>query len=168
MLRRSSAARSVFDDLLDDGRATLSTTGAVVRDTVVPVVRDTVVPAVRDTVVPVGETLREQASELAQRSKPTRREAKRRAEAAVLALRGDLPARRRGRWATALLFLVAGTAAGAAAGLVIHRKQPELGAADVPVSPLPPTDRARVSSPAAAVAEQPDSVTLPDEAPLTD
>ena len=92
----------------------------------------------RDVALPKIEAAREQALTTVKRrvlprltktiaeaeavSKPARREAKKRSEAAIAALRGDVPSRRR-RWPRAVMLMGAGAVAGAAAGLMAGRKE---------------------------------------------
>ena len=81
--------------------------------------REQAVTTVKKRVLPhVTKTLAE--AEAA--SKPARREAKKRSEAAIAALRGEMPSRRR-RWPRAILLMGAGAVAGAAAGLMAGRKE---------------------------------------------
>lgn len=93
-----------------------------------------------------------------ERSAPTRREARRRGTAALSALRGEIPPRRSHRVSRAFLLLAAGAAAGAVAGLVLHRRQPEYRGAEAypSVGSLPSTGATRESAP--------DEITLPENA----
>jgi hypothetical protein len=94
----------------------------VARDVALPKIeaaRDQAVETMKKRVLPrVSKTLAEAEAV----SKPARKEAKKRSEAALAALRGDAPSRRR-RWPRALLLMGAGAVAGAAAGLMAGRKE---------------------------------------------
>ena len=82
--------------------------------------RDQAVSTMKKRVIPrVSKTI----SEAAAASAPVREEAKQRGEAAIAAMRGDLPTRRR-RWPRAILLMGAGAVAGAAAGLMAGRREP--------------------------------------------
>jgi hypothetical protein len=99
---------------------------------------DTVAPAVAGAVTTAVTAAREG-------SLPTRAEARGRSALALAALRGELPqARHQRRWPVALLCLLAGASAGAAAGLLARR-------ATGPSEPtyIPATSPPRSSGPAA-------------------
>ncbi len=99
---------------------------------------DTVAPAVAGAVTTAVTAAREG-------SLPTRAEARGRSALALAALRGELPqARHQRRWPVALLCLLAGASAGAAAGLLARR-------ATGPSEPtyIPATSPPRASGPAA-------------------
>jgi Family of unknown function (DUF5324) len=82
--------------------------------------REQTMSTVREQVAPrVAKALASAVSTTA----PARDEAKQRGEAALAALRGELPARNR-RWPRALLLLTTGAAAGAVAGLFARRREP--------------------------------------------
>jgi hypothetical protein len=82
--------------------------------------RDQAVTTMKTRVIPrVSKTIAEAAAV----SGPVRVEAKQRGEAAIAAMRGELPTRRR-RWPRAILLMGAGAVAGAAAGLMAGRRQP--------------------------------------------
>jgi len=105
---------------------------------------------VREQVAPrVAKTLATAVSA----SGPARDEAQKRGEAALQALRGELPPQKR-RWPRALFLLTAGAAAGAAAGLITRRREPAYPQVDAypPVSSTDPYARAPgAAEPAAPV-----------------
>jgi hypothetical protein len=104
---RIAAAREVLTPYVDTAAARVSPVLEEARGRL----RKDVVPAV----IAAAETAKESSA-------PARAEAKDRAAAALLALRGDRPQKTR-RWPTAVACLLAGAAAGVAAS-IIRRPQP--------------------------------------------
>jgi hypothetical protein len=133
--------------VLDEARARVLPAVETARERLGPTV-DTARTRLRDDVVPTvtaaGKTPRETSA-------PARAEAKERAAAALLALQGKQ--RKVRRWPTALLCLVAGAAAGVAAGALTRR-----GATPAPPTPFPAPTPAR---------DQADTTTTPVTRPGT-
>jgi hypothetical protein len=154
--RRSSASRlpAALAEPIDNGINALRSPAVDASLTAIREQAREQLPRLETAYETAREIAEERLADAAVRSRPARREARKRAEAAVLALKGDLPVRRR-RWPKAFLLLGAGALAGAVAGLVVQRRPAAQGSAET----YPPVGTVPRPGPVS-----PDSVTLPSEA----
>ena len=146
---RVSAARAAVSPYAVTTRNRLAPAVAGARDRVVPAVagaRETLVGTVRPAVTGAMST----AVAAARESRPDRSEGRRRTAAALAALRGELPPRQR-RGPVALISLLVGAAAGAAAGFALRRaaapSEPSYLPASAPASTPPPPRSTQASTP---------------------
>ncbi len=170
---RVGAARAALSPYAATTRERLAPAVAGARQRVVPAVagaRERMVPAVTgargrvapavagargtlvDSVAPALATAVSAAVAAAREGKADREEARRRGATALAALRGELPRRQR-RWPVALISLLTGAVAGAAAGIVARRaaapSEPTYIPADSPRPSSPQPEPATNATPAA-------------------
>jgi hypothetical protein len=160
---RLSAAREAVTPYVDSATARVSPVLEEARVRLTPAVErlgpavDTARERLRNDVVPAVIAAAETARET---SAPARAEAKDRAAAALLALRGDRPQKVR-RWPTAVACLLAGAAAGIAAGIIRRPQSRQTGPA-----PFPGPQHAKIDDDAAATSGAgPNGLTSPGSSP---
>jgi hypothetical protein len=110
-------AKEVAGQALTDAGEWAAPRIGIAREQAVTTVREKVAPKVTQAIANAAEA-----------SKPARKEAKNRADAALAALRGEVgPPKRKRRWHRMSFLLGAGAVSGALVALVVRRKEPSYG-----------------------------------------